>query len=52
MCEKEKKSLFAEIKYEKEIFKMTEKIIYQFNGETYETREEAERAVYYYAEDI
>ena len=30
---------------------MTEKIIYQFNGETYETREEAERAVYYYAED-
>ena len=30
---------------------MTGKIIYQFNGETYETREEAERAVYYYAED-
>ena len=30
---------------------MTEKIIYQFNGETYETREEAEKAVYYYAED-
>ena len=27
------------------------KIIYQFNGEPYETREEAERAVYYYAED-
>ena len=30
---------------------MTEKIIYQFNGEIYETREEAEKAVYYYAED-
>ena len=30
---------------------MTEKIIYQFNGETYETREEAEEAVYCYAEE-
>ncbi len=30
---------------------MTEKIIYQFNGETYETREEAEEAVHCYAEE-
>ena len=30
---------------------MSEKIIYQFNGEIYETREDAENAVYDYAED-